>query len=50
MSLQHFAIRRSGRVLRVPQWLLKSPAHLWHLDALLAEYPDALFMTTHRIR
>jgi len=30
------------------QWLLKSPAHLWHLDALLAEYPDALVVQTHR--
>ena len=30
------------------QWLLKSPAHLWHLDALLAEYPDALIVQTHR--
>jgi hypothetical protein len=31
-----------------PQWLLKSPAHLWHLDALAAEYPDALVVQTHR--
>lgn len=30
------------------QWLLKSPAHLWHLDALLAEYPDAVVVQTHR--
>jgi hypothetical protein len=30
------------------QWLLKSPAHLWHLDALAAEYPDALVVQTHR--
>ncbi|WP_006242042.1 sulfotransferase family protein [Mycolicibacterium tusciae] len=30
------------------QWLLKSPAHLWQLDALLAEYPDALIVQTHR--
>ncbi|MFZ2241230.1 MAG: sulfotransferase [Gordonia amarae] len=29
-------------------WLLKSPAHMWHLDALLAEYPDALIVQTHR--
>ena len=29
-------------------WLLKSPAHLWQLDALLAEYPDALIVQTHR--
>lgn len=30
------------------QWLLKSPAHLWQLDALLAEYPDALIVQSHR--
>lgn len=30
------------------QWLLKSPAHLWHLDALAAEYPDAVVVQTHR--
>jgi len=30
------------------QWILKSPAHLWQLDALLAEYPDALIVQTHR--
>jgi hypothetical protein len=30
------------------RWLLKSPAHLWHLDALLAEYPDAVLIQTHR--
>jgi Sulfotransferase family len=29
-------------------WLLKSPAHLWQLDTLLAEYPDALIVQTHR--
>lgn len=30
------------------QWLLKSPAHLWTLDTLLAEYPDAILVQTHR--
>jgi Sulfotransferase family len=30
------------------QWLLKSPAHLWQLGALLNEYPDALIVQTHR--
>ena len=28
--------------------MLKSPAHLWSLDKLLAEYPDARFIQTHR--
>lgn len=30
------------------QWLLKSPAHLWQLDKLLGEYPDAILVMTHR--
>jgi len=30
------------------QWLLKSPAHTWHLDALLTEYPDAVIVQMHR--
>ncbi len=40
--LQHLQSGVSG------QWLLKSPAHLWRLDTLLAEYPDALIVQTHR--
>ena len=27
---------------------MKSPAHLWSLDCLLQEYPDARFIQTHR--
>lgn len=30
------------------RWLLKSPAHLWCLPALLAEYPDAVVIQNHR--
>jgi hypothetical protein len=30
------------------RWVLKSPGHIWCLDALLAEYPDALLVQTHR--
>ena len=41
--LQHLQSRDPS-----PQWLLKSPAHLWHLDALAAEYPDAVIVQTHR--
>jgi hypothetical protein len=35
---------------RVPaqRWVLKSPGHLWSLDALLAIYPDARIVQTHR--
>jgi hypothetical protein len=41
--LQHL---QSGH--RGERWLLKSPAHLWHLDALVAEYPDVVVVQTHR--
>jgi hypothetical protein len=30
------------------RWILKSPGHLWSLDALLAVYPDARIVQTHR--
>ena len=30
------------------QWSLKSPAHLWQLDTLVAEYPDAVIVQAHR--
>ena len=42
MFLQHLQSGVAG------QWLLKSPAHLWQLDALVAEYPHALIVQTHR--
>lgn len=30
------------------RWLLKSPAHLWALDVLLEQFPDACIVLTHR--
>jgi hypothetical protein len=30
------------------QWLLKTPGHLMTIEALFAEYPDALIVHTHR--
>ncbi len=30
------------------RWILKTPNHLWHLDAMLAAYPDAGVIWTHR--
>jgi hypothetical protein len=33
---------------RRQRWVLKSPGHLWSLGALLAEYPNALLVQTHR--
>jgi hypothetical protein len=41
--LQHLQWRCAGQ-----QWVLKSPAHLAGLDALLATYPDAGIIHTHR--
>jgi hypothetical protein len=41
--LQHLQSRHEG-----DRWLLKSPAHMWCLGALLDEYPDALIVQTHR--
>jgi Sulfotransferase family len=41
--LQHLQSRHGGG-----RWLLKSPGHMWSLGALLAEYPDAILVQTHR--
>jgi len=30
------------------QWLLKAPYHCFHIDAILAAYPDTKFIMTHR--
>jgi hypothetical protein len=30
------------------RWVLKSPGHIWSLEALMAEYPDAVLVQTHR--
>jgi len=41
--LQHLQSRHP-----TDRWVLKSPGHIWCLDALLAEYPRALLVQTHR--
>ncbi len=41
-TLQHLQWRAPGR------WVLKYPKHLLSLDALLAAYPDAVLIWTHR--
>ena len=41
--LQHLQSRQPPQ-----QWLIKSPAHMWHLGALFGEYPDAVVIQTHR--
>ena len=41
--LQHLQFRRAAR-----RWILKAPTHMFAIPALLAVYPDALFVQTHR--
>src|SRR4051812_5434677 len=41
--LQHLQAHHRGE-----RWVLKSPGHIWCLDALLGEYPNALLVQTHR--
>lgn len=41
--LQHLQLRRRG-----DRWVLKAPGHLFALGALLAEYPRAKIVQTHR--
>jgi hypothetical protein len=41
--LQHLQRRQSAR-----RWILKAPAHMFALPALLSIYPDALFVQVHR--
>jgi hypothetical protein len=44
--------RRNLQLIGLPDrdrcWVLKNPSHLFALDALLAVYPDALVIQTHR--
>ena len=32
----------------VNRWILKSPGHIWALDAMMKQYPDARVIQTHR--
>jgi hypothetical protein len=41
--LEHLQSGHAGE-----RWLLKSPGHIWSLGALLAAYPDAVLVQTHR--
>jgi hypothetical protein len=43
LQLQLLNWLRPGR-----QWVLKWPYHLWHLDALLRTFPDAVIIHLHR--
>ncbi len=46
---QHRLALQSLQSARPAQrWILKTPNHLWHLDTLLAAYPDARIIWTHR--
>ena len=43
LQLQLLNWQRPGQ-----QWVLKWPYHLWHLDALLKTFPDAMVVQLHR--
>ena len=47
-ALHRDALRLIGSTSPERRWVLKYPAHLGRLDALLATYPDACFVQTHR--
>ena len=42
-NLQLIGLNDAGR-----RWVLKNPSHLFALDAIMAVYPDALIIQTHR--
>lgn len=47
--MRHFTWQRRQRECDAQKgWLLKMPFHLMELGALLANYPDAIFIQTHR--
>ena len=41
--LQHLQSR-----IPVNRWVVKSPGHIWALDAMMEQYPDARVIQTHR--
>jgi len=43
MFLEHLQSKHPA-----PRWVLKSPGHVWCLESLRAEYPNALLVQTHR--
>ena len=46
---QHkLALQALQSVQPTERWILKTPNHLWHLEALLGAYPDARIIWTHR--
>ena len=46
--LEHLQSRHPAGDGGAARWVLKSPVHIWCLDALLAEYPGAFLVQTHR--
>jgi hypothetical protein len=43
LQLKILTVQRSAK-----RWVLKCPWHIWNLDALMAVYPDARIVYTHR--
>ena len=52
LTIGYRAMRRQLQLLslrvRGDHWVLKAPAHLYGIDSLLAVYPDACIVQTHR--
>ena len=46
--LRALLYRRQRSQGDLPRLALKDPFHMWHLDALLAVYPDATIIQLHR--
>jgi hypothetical protein len=48
-TMQHLSWQRGTRLGAAPrQWLLTTPFHFAGLETLVATYPDAIFIQTHR--
>jgi hypothetical protein len=47
-ALHRLALQVLQSRMPTAAWSLKTPQHLWHLDELLAGYPDARIVWTHR--
>ncbi|MFK8020904.1 MAG: sulfotransferase [Pseudomonadales bacterium] len=47
-KLHKLALQTLQSTIPTNRWALKTPQHLWSLDALLETYPDARLIWTHR--
>ncbi len=47
-AIHELALQTLQSAIPTDRWALKTPNHLWALDALLERYPDARLVWTHR--